>query len=584
MLTGARIRRVKCDETKPSCRRCLSYWGYCEGYANPHGKSAAPPMAPAPLLRLRNDRVVSVQQILRQSLMGPAFETLEENDYFKIFLNSTSCTLAGAFETPVWGYLLPQHAARQPFIRYGVAAIGAMTATFTEVMAMRFAGHIIDDDNCLRFSNIYQKAIALYAKFLQHMRIALSKPNHSIRDALLGCLLVVCFEGFIGHYYNSAMHAQNGLEFFYTWLSHERATRPQISQHSSPNSTEVEDDIVAAMHRLDLQVLYFFDSRAARTHNTLATQDAHILRSIPSAFRSLPQARHFWDLICRRICHFLAASMSSTGSVSTALMLPGPTVPYPETLDAPIGIKLFAQSGNALTGHDAERAGYMADIEAWDRASAPLVKQLLVAGGIQARGATILLIHAKMIRILLAGAFFESEMEYDSLLPEFQSIYDLASSIWHSHVVPFDSGISFDFEAGVLPPLFLVVTRSRDPNLRRQIVNLLSTSFHRESYWDSCSMAYIARWIISMEERGCAPPAERLRMSSLGGGQPAIRFPEVPSGPGNVAAARAVPEVRRIRIARFNIELNMRKVQLEFTRGRASEGEEPVFEQDAVRW
>jgi hypothetical protein len=293
-------------------------------------------MASPPLLRLRNNRVVSVQQILRQSLMGPAFETLEENDYFKIFLNSTSCTLAGAFGTPIWGYLLPQHAAHQPFIRYGISALGAMTTTFTEAIAKRFAGHVIDDDNCLRFSNIYKKAIALYAKFLQHMRIALSKPNHSIRDALLGCLLVVCFEGFIGHYYNSAMHAQNCLEFFHTWLSHQRAMRPHISPYSSPNSAEVEDDIVAAMHCLDLQVLYFFDSRAAYTHTTLATQDTHILKSIPSAFRSLPQARHFWDLICRRTCHFLAASISSIGSASTALMLRSPTVPYPEILDAPL--------------------------------------------------------------------------------------------------------------------------------------------------------------------------------------------------------------------------------------------------------
>ena len=25
-------RHVKCDEAKPSCLRCLKFWGFCEGY------------------------------------------------------------------------------------------------------------------------------------------------------------------------------------------------------------------------------------------------------------------------------------------------------------------------------------------------------------------------------------------------------------------------------------------------------------------------------------------------------------------------------------------------------------------------
>lgn len=32
-LTGYRIRKVKCDETKPSCLRCTSTGRKCDGYA-----------------------------------------------------------------------------------------------------------------------------------------------------------------------------------------------------------------------------------------------------------------------------------------------------------------------------------------------------------------------------------------------------------------------------------------------------------------------------------------------------------------------------------------------------------------------
>jgi hypothetical protein len=103
-----------------------------------------------------------------------------------------------------------------------------------------------------------------------------------------------------------------------------------------------------------------------------------------------------------------------------------------------------------------------------------------------------------MARILLAGVFFESEMEYDSMLPEFQSIYTLAASIWSDHVRKV--GVSYNFEVGLLPHLFLVSTRCRDHTLRRQVIRLLFSDFHRENSWDSFSVAYIARWVIGMEE------------------------------------------------------------------------------------
>lgn len=304
---------MKCDETKPQCLRCLQYWGSCEGYvttpkkkysANGHTVSRSIReghglIAPAPV---PGGEAAAGSGILQHLVVGPTFESVEEDRSFHMFLDETSLDFSGAFDDPVWRYLLPQHSANEPFIRYGVAALGGMTATFMEVTAKRMAGEVGDEDNCLGYSEAYRTAITLYGKSLYHTRIALLKPKYSVRDALLACLLVVGFEGCHGHNYVSAMHAQSGLDIFYSWLARQPTISSYGSQFRSPNRIEIEDDLVAAMLRLDLQVLSFFDTRPTHTHISLANYNGNALRSMPSAFLSLTQARSFWDVIsCQHI-------------------------------------------------------------------------------------------------------------------------------------------------------------------------------------------------------------------------------------------------------------------------------------------
>jgi hypothetical protein len=161
------------------------------------------------------------------------------------------------------------------------------------------------------------------------MRSTPSKSNYSIRDALLGCLLVSSFESFLGHNYACAMHAQNGLNIFYLWFDQQRRIRSRSTHQGSPNAVEVEDDLVSAMHRLDVQVLAFSDSRPMETHASLTRLKIKTLAYMPSSFLLLSQARSFWDSICSRTFHFLAFALYSEGNTSVALMLRGPTMPYP---------------------------------------------------------------------------------------------------------------------------------------------------------------------------------------------------------------------------------------------------------------
>jgi hypothetical protein len=131
-------------------------------------------------------------------------------------------------------------------------------------------------------------------------------------------------------------------------------------------------------------------------------------------------------------------------------------------------------------------------------------------------GSTILKIHAMSARIMLAGAFFSTEIGYDEHLTEFKEIYSLAESIYEPLITSVRDKVSYNFDLSVLPALFLLVSRCRDRILRRATIRLLA-SFHREGTWDSLAIARVGSWIMGIEERGVEtehiPNHRRARMT-----------------------------------------------------------------------
>jgi hypothetical protein len=59
---------------------------------------------------------------------------------------------------------------------------------------------------------------------------------------------------------------------------------------------------------------------------------------------------------------------------------------------------------------------------------------------------------------------------------------------------------SFSADMGIVPPLFMVATKCRDPTLRRQAIQLLKSSARREGMWDSNMAARISEWVMTLEE------------------------------------------------------------------------------------
>ncbi len=186
-----------------------------------------------------------------------------------------------------------------------------------------------------------------------------------------------------------------------------------------------------------------------------------------------------------------------------------------------------------------------------------------------------------MSKILFLMTFSDSEMHFDNFTPYFKGIVDLALEVvgdeerraaarrcpdasfcrhqdrcqpdifgGHEyaarHIKP-----SFSADLGIVPPLYVVATKCREPRIRRQAIQLLRSSARREGMWDSELTARIGIWIAEIEEEdvdlfdasgygnsiptpGASPTLTQSRPSTSRGSSPQSYRSDYGNGNGNV--------------------------------------------------
>ncbi|EWZ02901.1 hypothetical protein FOYG_02114 [Fusarium oxysporum NRRL 32931] len=115
LLSYVRTRRIRCDEGKPACRRCVSTGRTCPGYETRSPRDFQSdslgiiPAAPKVLLPRKNPQEVRSYQY---------------------FLEVTSPSLAGCFDAGFWCRELPKICVTDPALWHAVVALGSIHETF----------------------------------------------------------------------------------------------------------------------------------------------------------------------------------------------------------------------------------------------------------------------------------------------------------------------------------------------------------------------------------------------------------------------------------------------------------------------
>ncbi|PQK11916.1 hypothetical protein BB8028_0003g05360 [Beauveria bassiana] len=539
-------KQVVLPPRRPGRRRKMmmmeQYKSLCASAAHPpnlHGPSMALPLQPAEIM------------------------------YFELFRLHTASQLSGYFNSNFWTQRVLHECHNESAIRHSVIALGALYKTLELSFEASHDVHVQwHTDSMVAHWHV---AVKQYADACNAVVSVTGDTIHSHHTRLIAIILLACFDSFIGDHKQAIIQIQTGLGILGQLRRH----------HSSSLLVALEtaqDELVTLFGRLAIQAksydlaFHFPQPYIIRLGSTSENPDSpgsdtnssSITDSPPREgifFETLAEARLASDKLCMALLMFVEQLHAAKTNPSYVL---------------PAAWKKYGM-------------GLKDRLAAWSDAFEPILASrfhpnmpYIERAGIAAL--KMFQINANVIFLML---FCDNEVQFDAFMPHFQMIVNLGwevvsadesrfafaelhaqtpSQAHYAHGTKgaFKAGKyggagrrlkpSFSADLGIIPPLFVVATKCRDPWLRRQAIQLLKSSARREGMWDSELTSNIATWVMQLEEQGvpggggaAVPPAFDPRNPSAGGYADA-----------QGVVQRTIPEDRRIMLKAADFDLRSR--------------------------
>lgn len=129
-------------------------------------------------------------------------------------------------------------------------------------------------------------ALLYYGKAIRSIKTDLATEHDNPRRVLIAYLLICCLEGMWGDSFNALAHARSGMQLLKSWLERTPHSKRHRVGIQSPAPEVIEDDIVQAFARLDIQMLTFIDVRTPEEHSVLAGEEEKPSRRCQRSSRS----------------------------------------------------------------------------------------------------------------------------------------------------------------------------------------------------------------------------------------------------------------------------------------------------------
>ncbi|RAK98116.1 Zn(II)2Cys6 transcription factor [Aspergillus ibericus CBS 121593] len=485
-----KIRRIKCDLSRPSCLKCRSTGRTCDGYNEMPLACKAERIQPTQYAREIVDRVDSC-----------------DSDH--------PCTTASAYEPTRW------HSKYHDLNLQNLGSLMVLPVTgSTQAEAMYFFQDIsIKDLNEYRPCEPWRKILMFFSQTVPAVRhaamaLALIHRNYLDRDShergyqspswkdrlqdkaplihynraielllnlesgdsaettavtLLVCYLFTCFDHLAGDDVQAVKHLRGGVALL---RSIETASFSHCTSDNAQSSGvhAILCQVAKQIHHLDMQaVMFLVDWTPANIQETFMSH----LALDDSPFRSLDQAADHLQNLLTQVMRLRNTNyqISPTDTMS----------PLPSSLkDIVLG-----------------------QLETWSNLFENLLQQDGPSGSDFGTGPLVSLLRLQhtIAWILLNGYGPGREMDYDKFLPQFQQCVALAGEVAAAHQRYSGSSRStFTPEIGFLPVLYIIGVKCRHPIVRRQVLSILRRQLIREAAWDSISTARVVERVIEIEE------------------------------------------------------------------------------------
>jgi len=489
-----RIRKVKCDESKPYCLRCTKV-GYlrplrrpadltncchktgrkCDGYLDPSAMAS----------RRRAKDQVPLSALLE-------WASPDEKRSFHFFQHVTAPCLSGDLDAVFWRVLVLQICQRESAVRHAVLAVSSLHEGLIQGTIAPFA-----KDSGPRHSFALQQYNKAIACLLGQMNDPSSRPM----GPLLTCVLFVCIEFMQSKDKESLIHLEQGRQIL-SRLERRAASR-------DPEIEVIKQHLVPMYTRLSMTSFLFGGTPVP------IPQNLKTLKEVPLVFESLHEMRYavhdFLDQVLR-----------------------------------------FTQRSRPAKYNDTVSAESMRGFETEQRRLLQLLGKLNVAFSLYQAAkpkeaaqttSSVLQMYLHVAKIWLATALSVHQTTYDEHLASFSAIVPLAASILNAEVssnlhvqhirvpappsvatsTPQSPGASpaaseptrpnhtppiFTFETHIIPALYYVATKCRHPLVRHAALDLLQRNpSKRENLWRADVIGGIAAHVVRVEERWLRRPS-----------------------------------------------------------------------------
>ncbi|OAL24254.1 hypothetical protein AYO22_05914 [Fonsecaea multimorphosa] len=494
--TGCRtckIRKIKCDELMPECRRCTSTGRKCDGYGiwggggengnkdqyqqrhhdRPRPSSAATALALAESYycsyEYRANPPTTLSSSPRTFCVYPANALdADEKSHLEWFWCRTARKVQGAFFSDAANAVLFQASASELAVTHAVLALCSVhkRADMSVLVRQRH-----DDDE--RFALVqYNKAI----KYLQP-RLMATNDRTSLRLCLLSCIAFVHLEFFRCHYQMARRHLEHGLRML-------DCLQALSTVSSGSGSPFVDDCIVRNLRGLYLQSTLF----GQQPDRPWAVVDSlkHI-RDI-ATFSSVHQAREYLEILLLRICRMTETHSKKVSSSST-----------PSSFD---GACSSAQCPSQDLSYDLQAWKAVYDTT-WTRFKRSM-------NGLEVFAYRLLGVYHNMALIMVDTACEADEAKFDrhtarfaSIIAQVMALRDMASSskVREKFFGTSEEGLSHSIaDIGLMAPLFYLAVKCRVHALRCQAIGMIAELPRKEGIWDAILVAQIAAKVVAIEE------------------------------------------------------------------------------------
>ncbi|TAQ83901.1 hypothetical protein B7494_g7782 [Chlorociboria aeruginascens] len=446
-----KIRRVKCGEEKPFCRRCTSTGRKCDGYApvsilapNPRSLSFNPPQDPMELKTLH------------------------------FFTTFTTPALSGNFCSHFWQHIVLQASVVEPSVRHAIIAIGAVHQDF---ITRQQSPHGCHDLSMQAFAfRQYTKAIS----YLQQLMTIRTPP---LDITLISCILFTSFDCLLRNHASAMIHLKAGLKIL-----------EDINSHKM-----LGIDIFQEWEREFTPMLLGLGIRAAAIVNPKNHHDLIDTPRLPSPL--IDPTLHDTDLLSSSTIPIDPALLETSTSISPSdpSLSPSPKIPLQPT--HLVSFQSFDEGRRALYSLASEITSdqkssrnhytpsqiqnswspmnqrHTVSLKNWSEAfdqylstntrGHPSVDRVL-------RGATLLKVHCLVLQILV-GTPNPVEDKFDQVLILCEGL-----AMTRPKGGCITSSLNFNTDIGMISPLLYMAVEGPSPACRWRAIDLLSLSLGSE--------------------------------------------------------------------------------------------------------